>query len=117
MNSIELLSEIKGSLQKMGWSQKKFAEEFYMATKAYKDEEDIARFSEKVKKQLRRDTTGSDLLRGYLDFIVVQPDYLAVNMLAPSFADSGELPDAVVSGLKKLSINLDKRFGDESGKI
>lgn len=91
MGTIELQQEIKALLAKLNWSQKRLAREVYFAKYDDEDDAEINRFEEKLKKDLSRKTTKSELLESYLTVITQHRDFEKLDLIMPSYHPSDVL--------------------------
>lgn len=75
-NTSKLQNEIKGKLRLIDWSIPKFASTYLIERTDWDvPENEIISFVEKIKKQLSRHTTNSELLNNYLRYIEKTNDY------------------------------------------
>ncbi|ELA7017091.1 hypothetical protein RA809_004645 [Vibrio parahaemolyticus] len=106
MGTNELQSIIKLELNRIGWSVRKFSDEYFIEYNDVDNDDEMEQFFQKVKKQLGRSSfKNSDLLSGYLDFIVQHPDYCK-SRLKPTFVASEALSDKMRSRMYDISKEL-----------
>lgn len=112
MQTKELQKEIKETLKKMGWSQKRLAREVFMEESDVDDEDDMRNLEERVKKDLNRSTTKPERLQYYLQTIALAPGFKIADMVIRNYHSTGVLSDELESGMKKISEKLDRMFSD-----
>jgi hypothetical protein len=87
-------SEIKNLIKKLGWSERKFADEMYMLKLPDgrdDDEDEMDRFYESFKKQLNRSTTPSETLSEYLRLISQHEEVKKAKIVIPCFYNEDAL--------------------------
>lgn len=75
----QLQAEIMSIRKQLGWSINRLAE--VIAADDEVSEVEIGKITEKLKKQLQRQTTSAELLDGYLQIIKSHPDYKKTNRI------------------------------------
>ncbi|MGF1788806.1 hypothetical protein L4D00_23715 [Photobacterium swingsii] len=106
MGTKELQSIIKVELNRIGWSIRKFSDEYFIEYNDVDNDDEMEQFFQKVKKQLGRSSfKNCELLDSYLDFIVQHPDYCK-SRLKPTFAPSDVLSDKMRSRMYDISKEL-----------
>ena len=104
--------EIKKLLAKLKWSQKRLGREFYIAKHEYDDDDEIRKHEEKVKKDLSRSSTNSELLLSYLDVIYHHAECQNLDVVIPSYYKSGVLSNTMETGMLKISKSIGKLVGE-----
>ncbi len=103
MGTIELQKEIKSILAKLKWSQKRLGREYYIVKNEFDDDDEIKKYEEKVKKDLSRETTKSELLIAYLEVISQHQEFQNLNVMIPTYCKSEVLSDTMEHGMSNIS--------------
>jgi hypothetical protein len=104
-----LVKEIKSLIGRLGWSQNKLAEVLYVAmipddeSGANNEPDEIKKFHSKLKKQLTRSTTSSEILRQYIRIISHHSDFKKLDMVVPDYIESSVLPEGFQDKMKAIS--------------
>jgi len=105
MNEVEYLQQkIKKSLKKIGWTQRKFAEEFYNCI----DENEINKETEKIKKHLQRKTTNIEILKKYLLFLSKEEE------ICETYLFDDEFDLNFNKRLKEISQNMYEKIAEKN---
>lgn len=111
METREAQEQIRLLCNKLGWSQAKLARELYIELYDEDDDLEIARFTEKLKKQLNRSSTSLERLEAYINIIVIHPDFDNIDLvMRKQIATPGLLPDILVRGLRGVSKKLTQKI-------
>lgn len=111
MDTATAQNEIKNIISALGWSQNRLAREIYVATYDYDDDGDeINKLEERLKKELLRKTTNPKRLLQYLAIISRHNEFKNLDIIVPSYIESGTLSDAIVSGIKVVSKRISKNI-------
>jgi len=106
MTTEELQGEINRICSFLGWKLPKLAEILYVEINDdevnYDDESCINKFYEKLKGQLKRRSTPSDLLENYLRIISMHPEFKKHNLVLPVFMPQGNLSKNMLDGMKSI---------------
>ena len=106
MGTKELQLIIQDELSRIGWSIRKFSDEFFIEYNDIDNDDEMEQFFQKIRKQLTRPRFKNDkLLDSYLNFIVQHPDYCK-SRLKPKFIPSGILSDEMHSRMYDISKEL-----------
>ena len=111
----ELKIELKNILKDIGWNEKKLAEELVKKRqlsgipieKDYKNGEVSAEY-EKIKHQLSRKTTKSEVIKYYINFVITHRDAKGFNFIKPP-----ELSSSYRNSLTKEQIDIVDRISLE----
>jgi oligoribonuclease NrnB/cAMP/cGMP phosphodiesterase (DHH superfamily) len=106
---LDVQEKIKQALDRMGWSQRRFAEVlFYEITDDEVDEseETLEKFYEKVKKYLRRPTTSIDLLESYFVILVKQAEYKKAHLVHETSARLGFVDHSILKAVSSVGKDL-----------
>ncbi|TMP39936.1 hypothetical protein CWB96_22735 [Pseudoalteromonas citrea] len=103
MGTTELQEEIKRLLGKLKWSQKKLGRELYHAKYDDDDFVEISRYEEKVKKDLIRKSTKTEVLESYMDIIVKHEEFQKLDIMVPTYQKTGVLSERMESGMNNIS--------------
>jgi hypothetical protein len=111
MDTSEAQSLIRKFSEQLGWSQAKLARELYIELYDEDDDAEIARFMEKLKKQLNRSSTSVERLEAYINIIRMHPDFQNVDLVqGQQFATPDLLPNHVEKGMREISKKLTKKL-------
>lgn len=116
MDIADLQRNIKRLLKELGWSQKELARKIYAVRNDIDDEDEIERFEESLKKQLKRTTTDPELLQSYLNIIFRQPQFINQKTVMHEYIESGALPGGVSGQLRQISFSLTEELLEEEQK-
>ncbi|MDN3653425.1 hypothetical protein QWY77_11795 [Thalassotalea ponticola] len=108
MGTEELQKEIKKLLGMLKWSQKRLGRELYYTKYEDDDELEVARFEEKVKKDLSRSTTKPVLLKSYLDLITHHDEFKSLGIIVPTYQKTEVLSASMESGMFEISKMVEK---------
>lgn len=75
MGTIELQKQINLIKRQLKWTQNKLISVLYTELYETDVEEEMRKFQERVKKELRRETTKPEKLQNYLNIISEHPDF------------------------------------------
>ena len=106
---LDVQEKIKQALDRMGWSQRRFAEVlFYEITDDEVDEseETLEKFYEKVKKYLRRPTTSIDLLESYFVILVKQAEYKKAHLVHETSSRLGFVDHSILKAVSSVGKDL-----------
>lgn len=103
MGTMELQEEIKRLLGKLKWSQKRLGRELYYAKYDDDDVVEISRHEEKVKKDLIRKSTKTEVLQSYMDIIVNHDEFQKLDLMVPKYQKTGVLSEHMESGMNNIS--------------
>lgn len=103
MGTTEFQEEIKRLLGKLKWSQKRLGRELYYAKYDDDDVVEIRRHEEKVKKDLIRKSTKTEVLQSYMDIIVNHDEFQKLDLMVPTYQKNGVLSERMESGMNNIS--------------
>lgn len=106
----EKQEELKTWLKKIGLSQNQFADIFLLEHDDNCTEEEIRIFREKFKKQLNRDTTKSELLTTYLNYLFSMEKFKEAGYFRPQCTSEGILEPETVKMMRKISKELTDKY-------
>jgi len=110
MTKVSAVQEkIKQALDRMGWSQRRFAEVlFYETTDDEVDESDDAvdKFYEKMKKCLQRPTTSIELLEGYFVILAKQTEYKNAHLVHETTARLNFVDQSILKAVSSVGKDL-----------
>jgi hypothetical protein len=113
MTTEELQSEIKNTMSSLGWKTTHLAEVLYVAINdddvQNDDPEEIKRFYEKLKGQLKRETTNPELLANYLKILSEHPEVQKHKLILPIYPKNNCLSDKFVAKMSQLSKEITKQ--------
>jgi hypothetical protein len=110
---LDVQEKIKQALDRMGWSQRRFAEAlFYEITDDEVDDskEQVDKFYEKVKKSLQRPTTSVDLLEGYFVILTKQTDYKKAHLVHETAAMLDFVDQSILKAVSSVGKDLLKQM-------
>lgn len=107
LDTAEIQDQIRKVIAELGWSQNKLARIIYTETHEIDDEQEIGRFQEKIKKDLKRPKTKPETLQTYLSIILNHPESIKLDVTLGKYLPSGYLQDSLVAGMRKISKELD----------
>lgn len=110
---LDVQEKIKQALDRMGWSQRRFAEVlFYEITddEADDSEEQIDKFYQKVKKSLQRPTTSTELLESYFVILTKQADYKKAHLVHETSARLGFVDQSILKAVSLVGKDLLKQM-------
>ncbi len=110
---LDVQEKIKQALDRMGWSQTRFAEAlFYEMTDDEVDDskEQVNKFYEKVKKYLQRPTTSVDLLEGYFVILTKQTDYKNAHLVHETSARLDFVDQSILKAVSSVGKDLLKQM-------
>lgn len=105
----QLKAEINLVRKQLGWSINQLAEVIASDDDAY--EVDMTKFTEKLKKQLQRNTTSAELLEGYLQIIKNHADYKKTNRIAANPISLGIVDLGILRAVQECGAQV--LFSDE----
>ena len=108
--SLELQSQIKKLAVELGWSQNKLARILYAELNDWDDEDEIARFQEKLKKELQRSTTKVERLRIYLDVIIEHPDARKLDVVSNKYIPRNLISSSLSEAMGDISQEIDNAY-------
>ncbi len=117
MGTAQKQQQIRTMLDALGWSHKQLADVLYeeLQCSEYEDIEDaspqeIRKFREALKKQLKRVSTPESRLEQYVKIISEHPDFIALglNVVLPKYVNHRCLNDDSLAGLAEISSWLDE---------
>lgn len=104
MNEVELKQqELKKWIKKLFKSQKSFSQQYCIETYDNYDEEDLERFYEAFKGQLKRNTTDIQVISKYLKFLFDSKEFRDSESIKPDFYFAHELSDGFNKRMKDIS--------------
>jgi hypothetical protein len=106
---LDVQEKIKQALDRMGWSQRRFAEVlFYEITDDEVDEseETLEKFYQKVKKSLQRLTTSADLLESYFVILTKQADYKKAHLVHETTAKLDFVDQSILKAVSSVGKDL-----------
>ncbi|GAA0660987.1 hypothetical protein [Rheinheimera tangshanensis] len=106
---LDVQEKIKQALDRMGWSQRRFAEVlFYEITddEADDSEEQIDKFYQKVKKSLQRPTTSTELLESYFVILTKQADYKKAHLVHETSARLDFVDQSILKAVSSAGKDL-----------
>lgn len=106
---LDVQEKIKQALDRMGWSQRRFAEAlFYEMTDDEVDDskEQVDKFYEKVKKYLQRPTTSVDLLEGYFVILTKQTEYKKAHLVHETTARLDFVDQSILKAVSSVGKDL-----------
>jgi SOS response regulatory protein OraA/RecX len=98
---------IKQKLEELGISQTALAEKIFVADHDEDDELALARFTEALKKQLKRASTSPEKLHRYMEILLAGRRGLEARHLSVA---SSYLPKQVLSDMHQLSAAIDEQL-------
>ncbi|RVT45504.1 hypothetical protein EMM73_13670 [Rheinheimera sediminis] len=110
---LDVQEKIKQALDRMGWSQRRFAEVlFYEITddEADDSEEQIDKFYQKVKKSLQRPTTSTELLESYFVILTKQADYKKAHLVHETSARLDFVDQSILKAVSLVGKDLLKQM-------
>ncbi len=110
---LDVQEKIKQALDRMGWSQRRFAEAlFYEMTDDEVDDskEQVNKLYEKVKKYLQRPTTSVDLLEGYFVILTKQADYKKAHLVHETSARLDFVDQSILKAVSSVGKDLLKQM-------
>ncbi len=110
---LDVQKKIKQALDRMGWSQRRFAEVlFYEITddEADDSEEQIDKFYQKVKKSLQRPTTSTELLESYFVILTKQADYKKAHLVHETSARLNFVDQSILKAVSLVGKDLLKQM-------
>lgn len=87
----------------MGWTIPRLAEVIYTATCEDDNEEELKKFTETLKKQLKRKTTQPEKLQEYLNIIIQDPDFQKLSLVVPYCIPNTDIDDTETIYLSDIS--------------
>lgn len=108
--SHELLSQIKGLIAELGWTQNRLARILYSELHEWDDEDEIRRFQEKLKKELQRPTTKADRLKVYLDVMVRRTEAKKLDVVMNRYIPQESISSSLSKGMKDISSEIDNAY-------
>lgn len=115
--SSELLSQIKGLIAQLGWSQNELARILYTELNEWDDEDQILRFQEKLKKELQRPTTKADRLQVYLDVIVRHPEAQKLDVVFNRYIPQNSISSTLSKAMGDISQEIDNVYNKAAQRI
>ncbi|MEZ0148623.1 MAG: hypothetical protein AB9Q22_00690 [Candidatus Reddybacter sp.] len=110
MKTKEIQNQIRSIASEMNWKLPKVAEVLFVALNeddaSINEQMAINIFYEKLKGQLKRETTSSDLLNKYLNIMTNHPVYIKSNVVVPKYIFSNSISDALRSEMEITSKNI-----------
>lgn len=106
-DTAQIQDQIKKVIAELGWSQNHLARIIYTETHEIDDEQEIGRFQEKMKKDLKRPTTKPETLHTYLSIILNHPESIKLDVSLGKYLPSGYLQDCLITEMRKISKELD----------
>jgi CHASE3 domain sensor protein len=106
---LDVQEKIKQALDRMGWSQRRFAEVlFYEITDDEVDEseETLEKFYQKVKKSLQRLTTSAELLESYFVILTKQADYKKAHLVHETSARLDFVDQSILKAVSSVGKDL-----------
>jgi len=112
METKELQNEIKSDISSINWKIPKLAEVLFVALhdEVINEENEQKRFYEKLKGQLKRESTPPDLLKNYLRIIREHPEYEKARAFKPHHIPSNCISKSMESELKNISESITKKI-------
>lgn len=104
---VSLQLQIKKLLAELGWSQNQLARIIYTETHDFDDESQIISFQERLKKELRRETTKPEKLKGYLTTIVNHPDAERIDIVTNKYVATEVISSSLSDGMGEISKEID----------
>lgn len=104
---LDVQEKIKQALDRMGWSQRRFAEVlFYEITDDEVDEseETLEKFYQKVKKSLQRPTTSTELLESYFVILTKQADYKKAHLVHETSARLDFVDQSILKAVSSVGL-------------
>lgn len=115
MNEVELKQqELKKWIKKFFKSQKSFSQQYCMKTYDNYDEEDLARFYETFKGQLKRNTTDSQVISKYLKFLFDSEEFRNSEYVKPEFYFQHELSNDFNNTMRSISKKISAHVSDDN---
>lgn len=108
--SIELQAQIKKLTTELGWSQNKLARILYTELNEWDDEDEIAKFQEKLKKELQRSTTKAERLRIYLDVIIGYPEAQKLDLVLNKYIPLKSISSSLSEAMRDISQEIDNAY-------
>lgn len=107
---LELQSQIKKLAVELGWSQNRLARILYAELNEWDDEDEIARFQEKLKKELQRSTTKVERLRIYLDVIIGHPEAQKLDVVFNKYIPRNSISSSLSKAMEDISQEIDNAY-------
>ncbi|MCP4132447.1 MAG: hypothetical protein GY754_15855 [bacterium] len=106
---IEKQEELKKWIKKIGWSQNKFAQEYYsqLDEDKFDHEEDIEHFIGRFKKHIGRETTDIETIDLYLNFLYSLEAFRKLDYIKPYNLSEDEFDDEFNSKMEEISKFID----------
>jgi len=108
--SIELQAQIKKLIVELGWSQNRLARILYTELNEWDDEDEIAKFQEKLKKELQRTTTKVERLRIYLDVIFRHPEAQKLDVVLNKYIPQNSISSSLSEAMADISQEIDNAY-------
>lgn len=108
--TLELSSQIKELIAKLGWTQNKLARFLYTELYELDDEDEILKFQERLKKELQRPTTKPERLKVYLDLIIRDREAEKLDVVLNRYVPQNSISPKLVKGMKNISLEIDKQI-------
>jgi len=104
--SQEYSKKLKGMLDKLGWSQRKFSDNYFENVinidNTHLDEE-ADTFYEKLKKNLQRSTTPIATIQGYIEYLEKTDEFRKVSGIRTQLVSDDILSSEILEELKDIS--------------
>lgn len=119
MNEVELKQQgLKKWIKKLFKSQKYFAQQYCIETYDNYDEEDLERFYEAFKGQLKRSTTDIQVISKYLKFLFDSKEFRDSEYIKPDLYFAHELSDGFNKRMKEISKKItDHVIGQDQAAV
>lgn len=111
--SIELQAQIKKLTAELRWSQNELARILYTELNEWDDEDEIAKFQEKLKKELQRPTTKVERLRVYLDVITGHPQAKKLDVVLNKYIPQNSISSSLSEAMGDISQEIDNAYNKE----
>jgi len=105
--SVELQVQIKELAAKLGWSRNRLAEKLYVELYEFDDENELSKFTERLKKELQRPTTKIERLQAYLEILYRHQDVQALEVVVNRYVPIDAITPSMRQAMKKVSREVD----------
>lgn len=108
--SIELQAQIKKLTVELGWSQNRLARILYTELNEVDNKDEIAKFQEKLKKELQRSTTKVERLQIYLDVIIGHPETQKLDVVSKKYIPQNSISSSLSEAMGDISQEIDNAY-------
>ncbi len=102
--------ELRNWIKKIGLTEKYFSEQYYIETYEDINEKEINRFYQKFKGQMKRDTTSTEIIELYMNYLFDMEEFKALNYVKPNYIMDDNFSKEFNNKMKNISILINNKL-------